>query len=94
MPSAVSQSPKNASSAPAGSQSNLPGESDWRVLGHYTFNSNQYVTISRGQSIRTLINPKGFYFDALRATGTLDGNLLTNYTGQTESSSLISEPKK
>lgn len=65
-----------------------PGESPWRVIGAYTFDGNRYVTITRGKAVRTLINPRGFYFDALRAYGTLDGEQLTNYTGQADASLL------
>jgi zona occludens toxin len=75
------KSPK--SSAPAGAVAVpfVPSDSDWRVTGDYRFAQNHYVTITRGDSVRTLINPKQFYFDALRAYGSLDGQVLTNYTG-------------
>ena len=69
-------------------------ESPWRVAGHYTFGLNTHVVITRGAAVRTLINPRGFYYDALRAYGTLDGSQLTNYTGMSESSSLLPESKK
>lgn len=65
------------------------GESDWRVVGDYSYSGNHYVVITRGRSVRTLFNPRGFYFDGLRAYGTLDGNQLTNYTGQAEPVSII-----
>ena len=95
---------KGTSSAPAGSlppaSAPLPAtkdntdESPWRVAGHYTFGLNTHVVITRGAAVRTLINPRGFYYDALRAYGTLDGSQLTNYTGMSESSSLLTESKK
>jgi zona occludens toxin len=59
----------------------VPPDSEWRVTGDYRFGQNHYVTITRGDSVRTLLNPKQFYFDALRAYGSLDGQVLTNYTG-------------
>lgn len=59
-------------------------DSDWRVVGDYAFSGNHYVIVTRGRSMRTLVNPRGFYFDALRAYGTLDGKQLTNYTGLQE----------
>jgi len=56
-------------------------ESDWRVVGYYKFSNNHYVTVMRGGAVRTLVNPTGFYFDALRAYGALEGKKVTNYTG-------------
>lgn len=91
------QGPVSASSAPQTASlpvANKSQDSEWRVAGHYTFGRDTHVVITRGPAVRTLINPRGFYFDALRAYGTLDGDQLTNYTGTSESSSLIPEPKK
>lgn len=56
-------------------------ESSWRVAGSYKFGQNQYVIISRSGVLRTLVNPKGWYIDGLRANGSLHGETLTNYTG-------------
>ena len=56
-------------------------DSDWQVIGHYQFGLNHYVVISRNGKSRTLINPRQFYFDSLRAYGSLDGHVLANYTG-------------
>lgn len=69
-------------------------ESDWRVVGDFQFGMNHYVIISKADRLRTLMNPKGFYYDALRANGSLDGSLLTNYTGEAEHTSVFGEPKK
>lgn len=59
-----------------------PAESLWQVVGFYRFNGNLYITLRRGDAFRTLINPRQFYVDALRAYGSLDGLIVANYTGQ------------
>ena len=71
-----------------------PGESDWRVVGHYSFGPDHYVIITRGQAVRTLMNPRGFYYDALRAYGSLDGKQLTNYTGAADAPILLPDARK
>ncbi|WP_341916410.1 zonular occludens toxin domain-containing protein [Polaromonas sp. YR568] len=71
-----------------------PGESDWRVVGHYSFGPDHYVIITRGQAVRTLMNPRGFYYDALRAYGSLDGKLLANYTGSPDATTLLPDARK
>ena len=78
-----------AASAPIADTKDTSDESAWHVAGHYSFGANTHVVITRGHAVRTLINPRGFYYDALRAYGTLDGNQLTNYTGMPESTSLL-----
>lgn len=60
-------------------------ESDWKVSGDFRIGYDHYVVISRAGRLRTLINPRGFYYDGLRASGSLDGNVLANYTGQDRS---------
>lgn len=69
-------------------------DSDWHVTGHYQFDGQHYVTISRNGKSRTLINPRKFYFDALRAYGSLDGNVLANYTGHDSGGGLMGEKEK
>lgn len=69
-------------------------ESDWMVMGDYRFGHNHYVVISRAGRLRTLINPRQFYFDGLRAYGSLDGNVLANYTGSDDRGGLLGEAKK
>lgn len=59
----------------------IPLESDWRVVGHYRVGSALYIQLRRGDSFRTLIAPKGWYIDSLRAYGQLDGRQLANWTG-------------
>lgn len=84
-------------SASAASVKALPSQnpdSDWKVLGDYRFGNSHYVVISRAGRSRTLINPRGFFFDGLRAYGSLDGNILANYTGSEERMGLMGEPKK
>jgi zona occludens toxin len=62
---------------PAPSQS----ESAWRVTGDYLSSGNRVVVLRRGDSTRVLINPDGFFFDGLRVTGSLNGQLVSNFTG-------------
>lgn len=69
-------------------------DSDWMVMGDYRFGHNHYVVISRAGRSRTLINPRGFYFDGLRAYGSLDGNVLANYTGSDDRGGLLGDAKK
>lgn len=71
-----------------------PGDSDWRVVGHYSFGPDHYVIISRGHVLRTLMNPRGFYYDALRAYGALDGKQLTNYTGSADTPMFLPDARK
>ena len=84
-----------SSVAEANQQSVLSGESDWRVKGHYVTDGRHIVLLVRGDSSQVLINPVGFYYDGLRVTGSLNGRLVSNYTGG-ESSSLLpsTTPKK
>lgn len=92
-PAAVVPSGPGAAPRVPGAAS-VSGESEWRVVGHYAFAGNHHVIISRGRLTRTLINPRGFYFDALRGYGTLDGLQLTNYSGAPEASSFLPGEKK
>lgn len=57
-------------------------ESDWRVVGHYTRDAQVFIQLRRGDAFRTLIAPKGFYIDSLRAYGQLDGKQVANWTGE------------
>ena len=56
----------------------------WRVVGHYKVDGVLYVQLARGGAFRTLISPRQFYTDALRAYGSLDGVPVTNYTGKVD----------
>lgn len=89
-PVGQAQSAGKAASAAAPAQA----DSDWQVIGHYQFGMNHYVVISRDGKTRTLINPRQFYFDALRAYGTLDGQVLANYTGHVSRGGLLGDNKK
>lgn len=72
----------------------VQADSDWQVTGHYQFDGQHYVMISRNGKSRTLINPRQFYFDALRAYGSLDGNVLANYTGHDSGSGLLGDKER
>lgn len=74
----------------------VPSQSDseWRVIGHYQFDGQHYVIISLNGKSRTLINPRQFYFDPLRAYGSLDGLILANYTGLDSGGGLLEGNKK
>lgn len=61
--------------------SSSPPESPWQVVGHYRYGNEFRVFLRRGDSYRTLINPRQFYVDPLRAYGVLDGLVVANYTG-------------
>jgi hypothetical protein len=88
----VDKNVNSSLSAPVASVA--PSESDWQVVGHYQFGVNHYVVISRNGKSRTLINPRQFYFDALRAYGSLDGNVLANYTGHDGGGGLLGDKPK
>lgn len=80
--------------AGAPGSSSVQVDSDWQVTGHYQFDGHHFVTISRNGKSRTLINPRKFYFDALRAYGSLDGAVLANYTGHDSGGGLMGEKGK
>lgn len=72
----------------------VQAESDWQVAGHFQFGLNHYVIIRKDGKSRTLINPRQFYFDALRAYGSLDGQVLANYTGHESGGGLLGDHSK
>jgi len=69
---------KNTATAPPGT---LPDDPEWRVVGHYTFGTRQHIVISKAGTLRTLINPAGWYTDPLRANGVLNGFLVSTHSG-------------
>jgi zona occludens toxin len=86
-----------SSAAPTSSNIDSSSESDWRIKGHYTLNGRHFVFLSRGDSERVLINPLGFFYDGFRVSGSLNGRILTNYTGSDsfhESGSSLTGSKK
>lgn len=90
---AIPAGASSALGAAAQSSASVPApaslsESPWRVTGFYRVNANHYVVLARDGAVRTLLNPRGFYYDSLRASGLLDGLTLANYTGARESSML------
>lgn len=56
-------------------------DSDWRVKGHFSAGGRHVVLVARGDAVRALNNPVGFFYDGLRITGVLDGKSVTSYTG-------------
>ena len=72
--------PHSGSSLP-GRTAAVTGESDWRVQGHFSSDGRHYVVLVRGDAVRLLLNPPGFFYDGVRAYGSLDGKVLSNYTG-------------
>lgn len=76
-----------SASAPALSPPPVLPDSDWRVIGHYSYAGRFHVVLFKAGSTRILINPPGWYSDPLRSSGVLDGKLVTTYTGSLDTPS-------
>lgn len=87
-PQATASVPAKAGSqpAPTASPGQLPDDPQWRVVGHYKYGDRHHIVIARGATLRTLINPSGWYTDPLRSSGVLDGHIVSTYSGQDQSS--------
>lgn len=58
-----------------------PVLSDWHVSGYYSVSGQRFFILTRNGHVRTLINPAGWYSDALRAGGMVDGLTASVYSG-------------
>lgn len=70
-----------------------PVLSDWQVAGYYAVAGQRFFIITRNGRIRTLINPSGWYSDALRAGGMVDGLTASVYSGAPPGPSILGDTK-
>lgn len=66
----------------------LQDSSDWRAVGHYVIGSARYVVIvdSLGRH-KTLVNPRGWFYDSIRYSGPFMESIVSENTGNFSSSS-------
>lgn len=66
----------------AGASVSAPAVSEYRAVGWYRADGNQFVLIRDDKgSDRTLINPRNWFLDRIRYSGSLDGRKIAEWTG-------------